>query len=119
VAHLSNYIEAKDKATVQQAIIDVILKNPHPELSSLKELADKTDTSVDNLTLEMMMLLRDFFGAGLSVQNKNAVIDPNQLTAGIKVEMEHTTNPLIAKKISHDHLTETSDYYTKLSQAGL
>jgi hypothetical protein len=35
---------------------------------------------------------------------------------GIKVEMEHTTDPLIAKRISLDHLSEIPDYYTRLAK---
>ena len=35
---------------------------------------------------------------------------------GIKVEMEHTTNPLIAEKITKDHLAENPKYYTYLKE---
>lgn len=37
-----------------------------------------------------------------------------QLDKGIKVEMEHTNDPEIAKEIAKDHLTELSDYYDRL-----
>lgn len=40
--------------------------------------------------------------------------DPRELAMGIKVEMEHTTDPLVAKKISIDHLSELPNYYTLL-----
>ncbi len=43
-----------------------------------------------------------------------AEINPEQLKMGIKVEMEHTDNPEIAKKIAIDHLKELPDYYTRL-----
>jgi hypothetical protein len=39
-----------------------------------------------------------------------------QLNKGIKVEMEHTDNKKIAKKIAMDHLIEDIDYYTKLEK---
>lgn len=45
---------------------------------------------------------------------KNA--DPKQLEMGIKIEMEHTDNPAIAKKIAIDHLAEFSTYYTGLKK---
>jgi len=35
---------------------------------------------------------------------------------GIKVEMEHTTNPVIARTIAKDHLDEYPDYYTRLTK---
>ena len=40
--------------------------------------------------------------------------DPEQLEAGIKVEMEHTDNPDVAKQIAKGHLSEDKDYYRKL-----
>lgn len=39
-----------------------------------------------------------------------------QLEMGVKVEMEHTTDPDIAREIAMDHLTEAPDYYTKLAE---
>lgn len=40
----------------------------------------------------------------------------NQLRKGIKVEMEHTNNPKIAKEIAKDHLVEIPNYYTHLEK---
>ena len=37
-----------------------------------------------------------------------------QLSKGIKVEMEHTTDPKVAKEIALDHLNEYPDYYDRL-----
>lgn len=45
--------------------------------------------------------------------------DAEQLKVGIKVEMEHTKDPEVAKVIAKDHLSETKDYYKKLDKAGL
>lgn len=44
--------------------------------------------------------------------------DPKELEMGIKVEMEHTDDPFIAKCIAKDHLSEPglSDYYTRLKK---
>ena len=41
--------------------------------------------------------------------------DPEQLAVGIKIEMEHTDDPAVAREISMDHLTEDPDYYIKLT----
>ena len=46
-------------------------------------------------------------------------VDQEQLKIGIKVEMEHTDDPKVAKKIALDHLAEEPQYYTKLKSAGL
>lgn len=40
--------------------------------------------------------------------------DPDQLKLGIKIEHEHTNNPILAKAIAKDHLFEIPDYYTRL-----
>ena len=42
--------------------------------------------------------------------------DPKELKMGIKVEMEHTDDPAVAKIISLDHLSEIPDYYTRLKK---
>jgi hypothetical protein len=39
-----------------------------------------------------------------------------QLEKGVRVEMEHTTDPGIAKEISLDHLMEDPNYYDKLEK---
>jgi len=44
----------------------------------------------------------------------DSAFDPEQLKAGIKVELEHTTDRAKAKEIVKDHLTESADYYKKL-----
>lgn len=46
-------------------------------------------------------------------------INPNQLSLGVQIEMEHSNDPEIAKEIAMDHLTEDPEYYTKLIKAGL
>jgi hypothetical protein len=40
----------------------------------------------------------------------------NQLEMGLKVEMEHTEDMGVAKKIALDHLAEDPHYYTKLAK---
>lgn len=46
-------------------------------------------------------------------------IDREQLEMGIEVELEHTSDEEIARKIALDHLAEDPRYYTKLLDAGL
>lgn len=48
---------------------------------------------------------------------KKPKYDKKQLSMGIKVEMEHTKDPKIARKIAIDHLNEfgyDAKYYTEL-----
>jgi len=44
-------------------------------------------------------------------------VDPEQLRLGIQTELEHTSDPDIAKEIALDHLAERADYYTMLLAA--
>lgn len=39
-----------------------------------------------------------------------------QLKAGIKVELEHSTDEKVAREIALDHLGEKLDYYKKLKE---
>jgi len=45
--------------------------------------------------------------------------DEWELKYGTKHEMEHTDNPVLAKKIAKDHLLEDPEYYSKLRKAGI
>lgn len=45
--------------------------------------------------------------------------DPAELRRGVLVEMEHTTDPEVAREIAMDHLYEHPKYYTKLARVGL
>lgn len=42
--------------------------------------------------------------------------DQKELKMGIKIEMEHTEDAEVAKKIAMDHLDEIPDYYTRLTK---
>lgn len=58
---------------------------------------------------------------GLKIKLKKGNIpdskfDKKQLARGVKVEMEHTSNKCIAKKISKAHLSEFKNYYTYLNK---
>ena len=39
-----------------------------------------------------------------------------QLKKGIQVELEHTTDPAVAREIALDHIAELPDYYTRLAR---
>jgi len=53
---------------------------------------------------------------GLSKGKKPTDFDQGQLAKGVKVEMEHTTDPDLAQEIAMDHLTEDPKYYQKLEK---
>ena len=43
----------------------------------------------------------------------------DELALGMRVELEHTRDPIEAAKIAEEHLRERADYYTALRNAGL
>ena len=43
-------------------------------------------------------------------------VDAKQLAMGVKVEMEHTSDPETARKVARDHLAEFPRYYTALEE---
>ena len=56
----------------------------------------------------------DVLPGGLADDKSPQEFDPEQISMGIKVEMEHTDNPMTALEIAMDHLAEFPDYYTRL-----
>lgn len=56
----------------------------------------------------------DKLPGGLADKATPNEFDPKQLAMGVKVEMEHTSDPKIAREIAMDHLKEDPNYYTKL-----
>ena len=51
---------------------------------------------------------------GVGDSRPDSDFDQESLAEGVKVEMEHTADPDVAKEIAKDHLTEDPGYYSKL-----
>jgi len=66
--------------------------------------------------LKIMDKQDDLMPGGLSDNMPDSLFDEMKLQQGIKVELEHTTNQMIAREIAKDHLAEDPDYYEKLKQ---
>ena len=73
-------------------------------------------TEKNNLDIENIAKKRDEIGdqieGGLGDDKSPLEFDPEQIKLGMKVEMEHTNDPMIALEIALDHLTEDPKYYT-------
>jgi len=60
---------------------------------------------------------KDQLPGGLADDAKANGVDPKELEMGVKVEMEHTEDPELAREIALDHLIgESPDYYTRLQK---
>lgn len=58
----------------------------------------------------------DKIPGGLADKKSPSDFDPKKLAQGVRVELEHTSDPKIATEIAMDHLTEDPDYYDKLKK---
>jgi hypothetical protein len=61
-------------------------------------------------------LFCDYAKIGKHYHTPDDEFDPEELSAGTAIEKEHTNNIRIAHNIAKDHLSEVSDYYTKLKK---
>lgn len=89
--------------------------NENPE-TTYKELNDEFESGVDEFLLQQAKRVATLLFGGKSKGISEEGVDPKELEMGIKVEMEHTDDPVIAKKIALDHLSELPDYYTRLKK---
>ena len=106
--------EKDDK--IYTAIMDFFSDNPSPPDDDIHDLAEKLGIDAHKFEAYIYSILGSILGTGKakteSFTEKDA--DKKELAMGIKVEMEHTKNKAIAKRISLDHLAEFGDYYTRL-----
>jgi len=58
----------------------------------------------------------DKIKGGKADDNSPQEFDKEQIKMGLKIEMEHTDDPMIAIEIAMDHLSEFPDYYTRLDK---
>jgi hypothetical protein len=94
-------------------VMSFMSNNKGPEDEQVHNLAANLGAPKDKVEEEAYKLLSDFlaFGKANSMGITEADVDPEQLRRGIEVEMEHTNNQEIAKRIALDHLAEFPHYY--------
>jgi len=99
-----------EKKTVKQFFVS----HPNPSDDQVHELAESMQVSPHALEEYVYSLV------GKTAQKHEHVpdeqFDQEQLRMGIEVEKEHTDDPEKAKEIAKDHLSEFSDYYTRLKK---
>lgn len=84
--------------------------NPESPDSKVHEFAGTLGIDEHEFEGKIYKILGSFLGYGRSIEFKGTY-DPEQLKAGMKIEMEHTNHPLVAEKITKDHLAEFKNYY--------
>lgn len=92
--------------------------NPKADLNDKAIHAFAEGKGIDHSKFEeeIYATLHDFLGQGkYQKEGVNKIkVDPEEIRKGIEVEMEHTSCPMIALRISLDHETETAPWkYTR------
>lgn len=117
-----NEQESKDEDKLFIEIIKWFQENPYPDDSKVHSFANKLGIDEHKFEGYIYKILSNILVEGRSKDFKGTY-DPKELKMGIKVELEHTTIPIIAEKIARDHIAEIPDYYTRLdkmeSEAGV
>ncbi len=104
-----------DESSMQKRIIEFFKDNPKPNDDEIHEFASNLGINKHRFEEMIYELLGSIFGYGRSI-GFDGEYDNHELAMGIKVELEHTNNRIIAEKIAKDHLSEIDDYYTRLKK---
>jgi hypothetical protein len=104
---------------LREDVIFFLKTNPNPLDVDLHAWAesmgydvDKAETEIYKLATKFVTFLTNGRANELGVTEED--VDAEQLKMGIDVEHEHTPDDDVAKRIALDHLSEISDYYSKL-----
>lgn len=103
---------------IYNAIMDFFADNPSPPDKDIHNLAEKLGIDAHKFEAYIYSILGSILGTGEAKKKKftEKDADKKELEMGIKVEMEHTKNKAVAKRIALDHLAELPDYYTRLTK---
>lgn len=100
---------------IKRSILEWFMKNPYPKDDDVHKFANEMGIDPHEFENHIYSILSSFLSEGKS-KGKNNNYDQVQISMGVKVEMEHTTCPIISEKIAWDHLAEIPDYYTRLAK---
>ena len=106
------------KEDLQLKLMEFFKNNPNATDDAIHDFAEKERINPHQFEEVIYSLLGAILGKGKFVES-GAVegdFDHMQIKRGIEVEMEHTSNPAVAKRIALDHLAEIPDYYTRLDK---
>lgn len=110
--------EKNNKDKIYMEIMNFFADNPNPPDDEVHAIAEKLGLDPDKFEEYIYSILGSILGTGKAKEQKflEKEADPKELEMGIKVEMEHTKNKAVAKRIALDHLAEIKDYYTRLKK---
>jgi len=106
-------------AVAAAAFFAVLFINPAEPPAQSEDAAKKLETYRAAIKAEYGIDIKDFketLKGGRADGKGITQYDLKQILLGIKVELEHTTNKMLALEIVTDHLEEIPDYYTHLEK---
>lgn len=103
----------KSKKDVKNKVVQFLAKNANPSDKRIHALAEELDIDPSELEAVIYSILSEIIH---KPKIKESDVDPKELKIGIKIELEHTSVPALAKYIALAHLEELPDYYTKLQE---
>ena len=95
---------------LEKSVVDFIVENP--DVKDVDEIATSLELDEEKVEAIVLKLVVDFFTGGKS-KGKDVEVDADELAKGMKVESEHSSNPLIQRKIINDHEIEAPGVYYK------
>jgi hypothetical protein len=118
IAVKSDVLDKPLEETTDAYDIEKAIKDKKIDPAVVKTAAEKAMRG-DSTELALLMVnagnLRESKGKELHPN----LIHPGELRMGIRVEMEHTDDLNVAKKIALDHIAENPFYYTALKLSGI
>lgn len=111
----------KDTSVKISDVIQYFHANPNSSDSDLHDWAEENKFEVDDveeMAYTLASALVEFLHNGKAYESgfTEDDADEDELAKGIEVESEHTSNPMMAKRIALDHLCEIEDYYSRLKK---
>jgi len=95
---------------VEEELLIDILNTEQDVASGMHEPAGEAMWSVPNNAA----MADDKLPGGLADNKSPSDFNKSMLEEGIKIELEHTSDKLLAREIAMDHLTEDKEYYNRL-----
>lgn len=106
---------AEEEELLHDGIVGFFANHDNPTEEDVQAFAEEQGIDPDDVIERAFTLLHNLLnGVGKHNDVPDEEFDTEQLEKGIAVEREHTNDPLVAKMIAKDHLSELPDYYDRL-----
>jgi hypothetical protein len=115
---LDEPLEEVEGVTADAEVVEKAIDAKKIDPAKVKAAAEKAMRG-DSTDLALLMVNAGGLFEGKGKELHPNAIHPGELRMGIRVEMEHTDDIDVAKKIALDHIAENPYYYTALKLSGI